>query len=54
MRYQQNFAHRKIALVVLSDPNWPVVKRRLEEIAAAVNAATTGSYVEVDIPFRAR
>jgi predicted nuclease of predicted toxin-antitoxin system len=54
MRYQQNFTGRRIAIVVLSAPNWPIVKLRLEEIAAAVNAATTGSYVEVPIPYRAR
>ena len=54
MRYQQNFTERKIAIVMLSAPNWPIVKLRLEEIAAAVNAATPGSYIEVDIPYRKR
>ena len=49
MRYQQNLAGRKISLVVLSTPQWPVVRLHLEEIAAAVNAATPGSYIEVDI-----
>ena len=49
MRYQQNLAGRRIALVVLSTPQWPVVKLHLEKIAAAVNAATTGSYIEVDL-----
>jgi hypothetical protein len=34
---------------VLSTPQWPVVKLHLEKIAAAVNAATTGSYIEVDL-----
>lgn len=51
MRYQQNLEARRIALVVLSTPQWPVVKLHLEKIAAAVNAATPGSYVEVEIPF---
>jgi hypothetical protein len=54
MRYQQNLTGRRIAIVVLSAPNWPIVKLRLEEIAAAVNAAMPGSYVEVHIPYRAR
>lgn len=49
MRYQQNLEGRRIALVVLSTPQWPVVKLHLEKIAAAVNAATTGSYIEVDL-----
>jgi predicted nuclease of predicted toxin-antitoxin system len=50
MRYQQNLEGRRIALVVLSTPQWPVVKLHLEKIAAAVNAATPGSYAEVDLP----
>ena len=47
MRYQQNLADRRLALVVLSTPQWPVVKLHLEKIAAAVNAARPGSYTEV-------
>jgi hypothetical protein len=54
LRYQQNLTGRRIAVVMLSAPNWPIVKLRLDEIAAAVNAATAGSYVEVEIPYRAR
>ena len=49
MRYQQNLEGRRIALLVLSTPQWPVVKLHLEKIAAAVNAATPGSYIEVDL-----
>jgi hypothetical protein len=52
MRYQQNLTGRRIALVVLSTPQWPLVRLHMERIAAAVNAATPGSYAEVDIPFR--
>jgi hypothetical protein len=40
---------RKIALVVLGTPQWPVVKLHLEKIAAAVNAVKPGSYVEVEL-----
>jgi len=40
-------AGRKIALVVLGTPQWPIVKLHLEKIAIAVNAATAGSYIEV-------
>ena len=50
MRYQQNLRGRRIALVVLSTPQWPVVRLHIERIAAAVNAATPGSYNEVDLP----
>jgi predicted nuclease of predicted toxin-antitoxin system len=52
MRYQQNLASRRIALVVLSTPRWPVVRLHVERIALAVNAATPGSYSEVEIPIR--
>jgi hypothetical protein len=51
IRYQQNLEGRKIALVVLTQGRWGLVRRRLAEIAAAVNAATRGSYTEVVIPF---
>jgi len=50
MSYQQNLRGRRIAIVVLSTPQWPRVRLHLEKIAAAVNAATPGSYVEVEIP----
>ena len=50
MRYQQNLTGRGIALVVLSTPQWPVVRLNMERIAAAVNATTPGSYIEVDLP----
>jgi predicted nuclease of predicted toxin-antitoxin system len=49
MRYQQNLGGRKIAVVVLSTPQWPIVKLHLEKIAAAVNTATAGSYIEVEL-----
>jgi hypothetical protein len=47
IRYQQNLAGRRIALVVLGTPQWPIVKLHLEKIAAAITAATPGSYTEV-------
>jgi len=50
IQYQQNLVGRKIAVVVLSTPQWPLVRLHTAKIAAAVNAATPGSYVEVQIP----
>lgn len=49
---QQNLERRTIALVVLANPNWKVVKRYVRRIADAVDAATPGTYTEVEIPFR--
>jgi hypothetical protein len=54
IRYQQNLAGRRIALVILGNQQWPVVQRYLDRIAAAVNAAMPGSYVEVEIPLESR
>jgi hypothetical protein len=51
IRYQQNLGSRKIAIVVLTQLRWRLVRRRLIEIAAVVNAATVGSFVEVEIPY---
>jgi hypothetical protein len=48
---QQNLAGRRIAVVVLSTPQWPLVRLHTARIVAAVNAATPGSYVEVHIPY---
>jgi hypothetical protein len=50
--YQQNLKARKIAIVVLEHSQWPMVKLVAENIAAAVNVAAPGSYVEVDVPFK--
>jgi len=41
---------RKIAIVVLGNSPWPLVRLHIPEIVAAMNAAAPGSYVEVDIP----
>jgi hypothetical protein len=48
--YQQNLTQRKIAIVVLGQGRWSVIKRHVSQVAAAVGAATSGSYVEVEIP----
>jgi hypothetical protein len=50
IQYQQDLSGRKIAVVVLSTPQWPLVRLHTGKIAAAVNAAAPGSYVEVQIP----
>jgi hypothetical protein len=39
--YQQNLTTRTIAIVVLSTPQWPVVRLHTEQIAAAVKRRRT-------------
>jgi hypothetical protein len=52
MRYQQNLTGRRIAIVVIGTPQWPVVKQHLDKIAAAVDACTAGSFAEVELPMQ--
>jgi len=52
IRYQQNLTGRRIAFLVLGNQQWPVLRRHVERVVVAVNAATPGSYVEVDVPFQ--
>jgi hypothetical protein len=49
---QQNLKTRAIAIVVLGNSQWRIAQRDVRKIAAAVNAATAGSYCEVDMPFK--
>jgi len=52
IRYQQNLAQRRIAIVVLTGTTkWSQVRLHLERIAAVVNAAGPGSYSEIVVPF---
>ena len=50
LRYQQNLAARRIAVVVLSTPSWPRIRVVAEHVASAINSASVGSYVVVSVP----
>ena len=50
IQYQQNLKARKIAIVVLEYSQWPLVRLHIPKIVEAVNAATPGSFTEVEIP----
>jgi len=50
MAHQQNLKGRKIAVVILGQQQWPKLQPHVDRVAEAVNAATPGSYAEVDIP----
>ena len=50
IRYQQNLAGRTIAVVAIGRPTWPIPEDHLARVVGAVNAATPGSYTEVDFP----
>jgi hypothetical protein len=50
MRYQQNLAGRRIAILVLGQQQWPHLLPYIQRVVEAVNAAKPGSFAEVDIP----
>jgi len=52
IRFQQNLAGRKIAVVVLGQQQWPRLRPHIQPVIEAVNAATPSSLFEVDIPER--
>ena len=39
-----------IAIVVLGASQWPVLRLHIQQVAAAINAITPGSYTEINIP----
>ncbi len=45
----QNLAGRAIAIVVLLNAQWPVLRHHVHRVRAAVDAAQPGGYVEVAI-----
>ena len=49
MRYQQNLAGRKLAIVVLMATAWPRIRHRTAEIRAAVEGVRPGELREVPI-----
>jgi predicted nuclease of predicted toxin-antitoxin system len=51
LSYQQNLKGRRIAIVVLGQGRWSLIRHHVAQVVAAVNAATPGSFTEVDIPY---
>lgn len=48
--HQQNLKLYSIAIVVVGNSQWPVLRQHIDRIVAAVNAAKPCTYLEVDIP----
>ena len=49
LRYQQNLAKRKIAIVVLLSTSWPKIRDRTDVIESAIDEIDAGGYVEISI-----
>ena len=50
IRYQQSLAGRRIAVIILGNAQWPILRRHVGRVVAAVNQSMPGSYIEVEIP----
>ena len=50
LRYQQNLARRRLAIIVLLKNNWPRVQLMTGEIRAALEGIQSGELREVPIP----
>ena len=50
IRYQQNLASRRLALVVLGSNIWPIVGEHKAAITATVDNAKSGSYHFIEMP----
>lgn len=48
LRYQQNLAGRRLAIVVLMTTRWPWIEHRVDRVAEAVNTLKSGDYVELE------
>ncbi|MBV8032028.1 MAG: DUF5615 family PIN-like protein [Betaproteobacteria bacterium] len=47
LRYQQNLADRRLAILVLPTTSWPILQRQVSRIADAIASVRPGIYVEL-------
>ena len=50
IRHQQNLKSRRIAIVLLTNPTWRDVIPFVDRVVTGINAATPGSFAEVEVP----
>jgi hypothetical protein len=51
MKNQQKLQGRQLGIVVLLSTSWPRIQRVAASVVAAVDAAKSGIYTEVEIPY---
>jgi hypothetical protein len=47
LRHQQRLSGRRLAILILSTTNWPELRTRQMQIAAAINALQPGDIAEM-------
>lgn len=50
LRYPQNLADRKLAILVLPTTSWPRIERHVALVVEAVNALRPGEFRELELP----
>ena len=50
IRHQQNLAGRKIAILVLMQNDWRLIRPHVGDVNAAIDRIQPGDYVEIEIP----
>ena len=50
LRYQQNLADRKLAILVLLTTDWRLIRQHTDAVVQAVNQLLPGSFVELPFP----
>ena len=49
LRYQQNLKDRKVSVVVLMTASWPRISKQADKVAAAIEGAGSGDYIEIEV-----
>jgi hypothetical protein len=49
LRYQQNLSGRRVAILVLSTPSWPRIRKVAGEIATAIAGIGAGKFLEFEV-----
>ena len=47
LRYQQNLAGRRLAILVLPTTSWPEIQKHVNKVADSVNALKPGDFIEL-------
>ena len=50
LRFQQDLSARRLAVVVLGNPRWPVLRNHVNLVLSAVAEAVPGTCAEIEIP----
>ena len=49
LRYQQNLAGRRLAILVLPTTSWPEIQKHLGLVSDTVNALKPGDFIELEL-----